>query len=93
VTFTRRSQRAGQARGLMADRDALVDFPPGVGALIRSRCKSIGSEHTAEFVHPTGRNLSEESIARALRVGRGCSIALRRELVLVDQPTEQVTAA
>jgi hypothetical protein len=38
----------------MADRHALVDFPPGVGALIRSRCKSIGSEHTAEFVHPTG---------------------------------------
>jgi len=40
-----------------------------------------------------GRNLSEESIAWALRVGRACSIALRRELVLVDQHAEQVTAA
>jgi hypothetical protein len=39
-----------------------------------------------------GRNLSKESIARALRVGRGCSIALRRELVLVDQSAEQVRA-
>jgi Integrase core domain len=28
------------------------------GALIRSRCKAIGSEHTAEFVHPTASQLT-----------------------------------
>ena len=50
------------------------------------RAPGVGSR----FVIAT---LSQASMSRGLRLERAVESGLRRELVLVDQPAEQVTAA